>query len=199
MSWLKFLFSFDGRICRRSFWLHLILPLMALNIVVAVVAPPLELNKYMIILWVASLWPYFAVGAKRCHDRGRSGWFQLIWLIPVVGPFCYANSALPEGRQVPIVSVPRASVRCLDRLPIWSNRPRRRRLTPSGRSRIQRRSFQRSKCRGVPCREAHLSAEQTHPQAPPWLPRPHGHRRRSHRAVAPAGQGTQAPLRLTER
>ena len=87
MSWLKFLFSFDGHISRRTFWLHLMLPLMALNIMVAVLAPPLEFNKYMTSLWVASVWPYFAVGAKRCHDRGRSGWFQLIWLIPVVGPF----------------------------------------------------------------------------------------------------------------
>jgi uncharacterized membrane protein YhaH (DUF805 family) len=25
------------------------------------------------------------VGAKRFHDVGRSGWFLLLWLIPVIG------------------------------------------------------------------------------------------------------------------
>ncbi len=30
-------------------------------------------------------WVVLAVSVKRCHDRGRSGWFMLALLIPVVG------------------------------------------------------------------------------------------------------------------
>jgi uncharacterized membrane protein YhaH (DUF805 family) len=31
------------------------------------------------------VWISIVGGAKRCHDRDRSGWFQLIILIPVLG------------------------------------------------------------------------------------------------------------------
>ena len=34
---------------------------------------------------VGWLWCSIAIGAKRCHDRGRSGWYQLIGLIPLLG------------------------------------------------------------------------------------------------------------------
>jgi uncharacterized membrane protein YhaH (DUF805 family) len=37
-------------------------------------------------LWsLATLIPSLAVGARRLHDIDKSGWWQLIWLIPVVG------------------------------------------------------------------------------------------------------------------
>jgi len=29
--------------------------------------------------------PSIAVGARRLHDIGRSGWWQLLWLVPIVG------------------------------------------------------------------------------------------------------------------
>jgi len=38
-----------------------------------------------IVLFLFIFWTSLAVGAKRCHDRGRSGWFQLISLIPFIG------------------------------------------------------------------------------------------------------------------
>jgi uncharacterized membrane protein YhaH (DUF805 family) len=37
------------------------------------------------IWFFSTLWAMFAVGIKRWHDRGKSGWWILIWLIPVVG------------------------------------------------------------------------------------------------------------------
>jgi uncharacterized membrane protein YhaH (DUF805 family) len=37
------------------------------------------------VLQLALLVPSLAVGARRLHDIGRSGWWQLIGLIPVVG------------------------------------------------------------------------------------------------------------------
>jgi len=29
--------------------------------------------------------PSLAVGARRLHDINKSGWFQLIWFIPILG------------------------------------------------------------------------------------------------------------------
>src|SRR5262245_35745059 len=45
-------------------------------------------------------------------------------------------------------------------------------------------------------REAHLSAVEAGPQAPPWLPVAHGDGRRPQGPVVPPCQGSQAPQRL---
>ncbi len=34
---------------------------------------------------LALLLPSLAVGARRLHDIGKSGWFQLLWFVPVIG------------------------------------------------------------------------------------------------------------------
>src|SRR5258707_5926325 len=34
-------------------------------------------------IWLLSLWPMLAVGAKRLHDRNKNGWWLLVfWLLP---------------------------------------------------------------------------------------------------------------------
>jgi uncharacterized membrane protein YhaH (DUF805 family) len=35
--------------------------------------------------WFALVIPSLSVGARRLHDIGRSGWWQLLWFIPLVG------------------------------------------------------------------------------------------------------------------
>jgi uncharacterized membrane protein YhaH (DUF805 family) len=82
---MNFLFSLEGRINRSTYLLRFVLPLVLIEIAVAVLVPPLDFNKVMIPLLLASLWPSITVGAKRCHDRNRSGWFQLVALLPVAG------------------------------------------------------------------------------------------------------------------
>jgi uncharacterized membrane protein YhaH (DUF805 family) len=87
MRLLSFLFSFDGRISRRIYWLYFVLPLLLIFLGVAVAVPPLSFNHAFLALFLLTIWPTLAIGAKRCHDRNRSGWYQLIGLIPVIGPF----------------------------------------------------------------------------------------------------------------
>lgn len=79
--------SFDGRIGRKTWWLFGVLALlglstlgMALLRIAGLGAPSAE-----VIMNVLLLWPAVAVSAKRWHDRGKSAWWVLIWLIPFIG------------------------------------------------------------------------------------------------------------------
>ena len=65
-------FSFEGRIRRTEYGISFIIYLVA-AVIVNSTGEAAILLAYIPILWF--LW---AQGAKRCHDRGNSGWFQLI-------------------------------------------------------------------------------------------------------------------------
>ncbi len=88
-------FSFQGRIGRSTYWLFYFLPMFVLMIVANVLDPVLgtvhmtqsgvPIGIIGSVFGLFSIWPLLAAGAKRCHDRGRSGWFQLIYLIPLFG------------------------------------------------------------------------------------------------------------------
>ena len=85
----KFLFSFQGRISRYQYWVQFVLPYSVLIVVVGVIADMYNAQTGVelpyIIFSLLMIWPNLAIHAKRCHDRDRSGWFQLISLIPIVG------------------------------------------------------------------------------------------------------------------
>ena len=82
------LLSYDGRITRSDFWIKGVLVLIALSIVAGIVATILASVAYIVglifILAFAAVgtWMDFAIIAKRFHDRGKSGWWGLVFLIP---------------------------------------------------------------------------------------------------------------------
>lgn len=86
------LLSYDGRINRSDFWIKGILAVFALSIVavIAIVVLSLVAAALAIVVYVLfiplSIWIYYAVVAKRFHDRGKSGWWGLVNLIPLIGP-----------------------------------------------------------------------------------------------------------------
>lgn len=76
-------FSFNGRIRRLEYWLSNILYIVGIFIIVILLmsfsdpkAP--STNVLMIVLWIPLGWFMLAQGAKRCHDRGNSGAWQII-------------------------------------------------------------------------------------------------------------------------
>ena len=88
-------FSFEGRISRSTYWLWYFLPVLVISIGVSFVdaitgtfffiAPEMPLGIISTVVSIFFLWPMIAAGAKRLHDRGQSGWYQLIYLIPIIG------------------------------------------------------------------------------------------------------------------
>jgi len=78
--------NFEGRAARPEFWWW-ILAVWILEVVVGLVLGRgngfIAFVAYVVylVLWLATI----AVGCRRLHDTGKSGWLQLLALIPCVG------------------------------------------------------------------------------------------------------------------
>lgn len=77
-------FSFSGRIRRTEYGLSMII-CFVINLFmqgIVGIAAESDAASALLILYLIMLIPYFwfiwAQGAKRCHDRGNSGWYQII-------------------------------------------------------------------------------------------------------------------------
>jgi len=91
MTFLELYFSFKGRISRSTYLQKGILPWLLLSIIsyyIILVHLNVDADSEMTLIGVLNLIfliPSLSINVKRCHDRNRSGWFQLILLIPVIG------------------------------------------------------------------------------------------------------------------
>ena len=71
--------TFGGRASRPEFWWF------ALFTVVVGLVTSMFSSMLNALASLALLVPSIAVGTRRLHDIGKSGWLQLLWLIPVIG------------------------------------------------------------------------------------------------------------------
>lgn len=80
------LFGLDGRIGRQAYWLSFLLTiaLMSLAFTPYRAGLPQEPDLYFLLLAGIGLWMEVALVMKRLHDRGLSGLFALLLLIPIV-------------------------------------------------------------------------------------------------------------------
>jgi uncharacterized membrane protein YhaH (DUF805 family) len=77
--------NFSGRARRAEFWWYFLA-----NFIVSLVLNLLQAAASIFVVLVviyglAVLIPGLAVGVRRLHDTGKSGWWLLIALIPIVG------------------------------------------------------------------------------------------------------------------
>jgi uncharacterized membrane protein YhaH (DUF805 family) len=84
-----FLLSPSGRISRSQYWLNWALPIFVIGIalallVFATIDDPTVAATIIPIFDLIILWPGIAILIKRSHDRDRSGWFILLFLVPLL-------------------------------------------------------------------------------------------------------------------
>ncbi len=104
-------FSFHGRIRRLEYGLSVII-YYAYYFLISILSRILLYNNLEVAGTLALLtiiplcWFLLAQGAKRCHDRGNSGWYQLIpfyglWMLFGDGDKCENDYGFdPKGRNV---------------------------------------------------------------------------------------------------
>ena len=88
MSWylavLKNYAGFTGRARRTEYWMFTLINLViavVLSIIDAVIKTSIPLYLYDLAVLIPSL----AVAFRRLHDTGRTAWWLLIGLIPIIG------------------------------------------------------------------------------------------------------------------
>lgn len=97
-------FSFDGRIRRTEYGLSVLIYMAVIVIFDVIVlsatsspsGPTSAVGLISFVIFLPCFYFMLAQGAKRCHDLGHSGWFQLIpfynlWML-------FANSQHGENR-----------------------------------------------------------------------------------------------------
>ena len=75
---------FSGRSRRSEYWWYTLFAVVV-SLVASQIDAALGSQVVSIILALALLLPGLGVSIRRLHDTGRSGWWLLIGLVPVVG------------------------------------------------------------------------------------------------------------------
>lgn len=97
--------NFEGRTGRATFWWWVLAVVIA-SVVAGILDTGLagdDREPFSILLWLALFLPNLAMAARRLHDTGRSAWWLLINLIPVIGLlvllFFFVQPSNPAGEK----------------------------------------------------------------------------------------------------
>jgi uncharacterized membrane protein YhaH (DUF805 family) len=113
-NWQQTFFSFNGRIGRGKWWVSnlivwapMIVALILLDIVMLTNTSeenseePTWFVVFSLVWYVLVVWTSICLNAKRWHDRDKSGWMQLIGLIPLVGIWALIENGFLKGTEGP--------------------------------------------------------------------------------------------------
>lgn len=93
MSWYKALFSFNGRLNRRGFWIGFGIHFLFL-FMVAMWINLAELSLLSVLPLIITGFSLSAIIIKRLHDRNRSAKALLMALVPII---CYLAAPYSQG------------------------------------------------------------------------------------------------------
>lgn len=90
---LRKYFTFSGRASRTEFWLWqlflflaMVLPAVVMAVLMPVASSFMEaLSAVLFVAQVALYIPGLAAISRRLHDIGKSGWWQLLAFVPLIG------------------------------------------------------------------------------------------------------------------
>ena len=107
MSWylevLRKYAQFNGRARRKEYWMFALINLVisfAIGMVgglLGMKAGGMGINAIAGIYFLAMLIPSIAVGIRRLHDTGRSGWWTLIVFVPLIGAIALLVFAVQDS------------------------------------------------------------------------------------------------------
>ena len=98
--------AFEGRALRSEYWWFALFLFVA-SIVTDLMDIALfglmssDFGPLNTLFSLGTLIPSLAAGARRLHDRGRSGWWQLLWIVPVIGWIVLLYWLVTEGDAGP--------------------------------------------------------------------------------------------------
>ncbi|WP_405590825.1 DUF805 domain-containing protein [Streptomyces sp. NBC_01190] len=98
-AWEKYT-VFSGRASRTEYWFFVLANVVVFTLLIAVdTAVGTRLPD--LLYGLAVIVPGLAAGSRRLHDTGRTGWWQLLLLIPVVGWIALAVLQALDGTHGP--------------------------------------------------------------------------------------------------
>ena len=107
MNWyldvLKKYAVFTGRARRKEYWMYTLFQIIffivaaILDNIIGTAIDGVGYGLFYFVYALATLIPSLAVGVRRLHDTGRSGWMLLIALIPIVGSIWLLVLMVLEG------------------------------------------------------------------------------------------------------
>lgn len=94
---------FSGRARRMEYWMFSLVNLVIAFVLVIAqfstngVGRTSTLSLLFGLYWIAMFLPSFGVTVRRLHDTGRSGWWLLIGLVPLLGSIALLVFMVQEG------------------------------------------------------------------------------------------------------
>ncbi|WP_323012204.1 DUF805 domain-containing protein [Castellaniella sp.] len=97
--------NFKGRAERQEYWFYILfyfIGILGLSVIDEILfgVPYSDFGLLSSVFMLASLMPTVALSARRLHDLGKSGWWQLLSIIPVIGTIILIIWFATKGQDV---------------------------------------------------------------------------------------------------
>ena len=87
MDYKNLLFSFEGRINRKPYWMFILAMIVVYLVLIGIsIAVGENVGMILMVLFgLVVLWSSLALQVKRWHDRDKSAWWLLMNFVPFIG------------------------------------------------------------------------------------------------------------------